>query len=149
MRMRRLLPAFVAILMLAMAVVLPGQEGHASEDERGTLFLNLTTDDPWTADMALTYAGKVRSMGYPVVVFLNVKGVRLANKAGTQEPGQDGVPPRDKLIKLINDGATVHVCQMCTKAAGMSQTDWIEGTKPGNEETIRIQMGEHTKVISY
>jgi predicted peroxiredoxin len=123
---------------------------HAEDRPDTTLFLNLTTDDTWTATMALGYAGKVREAGYPVVVFLNVRGVRVADKNFPPDrygPGEK--TPKEILEGLIAAGATVYVCPMCSENAGMSQADWIDGAKPGGEETIKVQMAPSTQVMSY
>lgn len=123
---------------------------HAADRPDTTLFLNLTTDDTWTATMALDYANKVREAGYPVVVFLNVRGVRVADKNFPPDRhGPGDKTPKELLEHLIAAGATVYVCPMCSENAGMSQADWIEGSKPGGPEVMKIQMAPATKVISY
>jgi hypothetical protein len=38
---------------------------------------------------------------------------------------------------------------MCSDNAGMTPADWIDGTKPGGAETIKMQMAPATKVMSY
>jgi predicted peroxiredoxin len=138
-------------LIAAACVIGPAvAPAHAEDRPDTTLFLNLTTDDTWTASMALAYAGKVREAGYPVVVFLNVRGVRVADK--NFPPDQRGLgdkTPKELLEDLIAKGVTVYVCPMCSDNAGMTQADWIDGTKPGGAETIKAQMAPATKVMSY
>ena len=137
---------FAAVCVIGPAVA----PSHAEDRPDTTLFLNLTTDDTWTASMALAYAGKVRDAGYPVVVFLNVRGVRVADK--NFPPDQRGLgnkTPKELLEDLIAKGVTVYVCPMCSDNAGMTQADWIDGTKPGGAETVKAQMAPATKVMSY
>jgi predicted peroxiredoxin len=121
-----------------------------SEAGKTSLFVNVTTDDAWTAHMALSYAEQVLGMGHPVAVFLNVRGVRLADRNTPQEPDAlSGKTSREMLQDLIGKGATVYVCKMCTQLAGMTEDDWINGAKPGSVETIHLQMAPMTKVMPY
>ncbi len=123
---------------------------HGGDHADTTLFMNLTTDDTWTATMALTYAGKAQEAGYPVVVFLNVRGVRVADKNFPPDRrGPGGKTPKELLEGLIAKGVTVYVCPMCSNNAGMTQADWVEGSKPGGPEVMKIQMAPATKVMSY
>lgn len=141
---------FAAIV--AMAVLLGGvyAPSAASEHEKATLFVNLTTDDSWTAHMAFSYAEKVMSAGFPVVLFLNVRAVRLADKDMPQEQDpSSGTTAAQVLMALMQDGATVYVCPSCTVRAGMSKERWIEGVKPGSMEAIAVHMAPNTKVMSY
>jgi predicted peroxiredoxin len=145
---------FVVLIvgLVATACVLLPTVSPARADDRPdtTLFMNLTTDDTWTATMALAYAGKVLKAGYPVVVFLNVRGVHVASKNFPPDryaPGNK--TPKEMLEGLIAEGATVYVCPMCSKIADLAETDWIDGTKPGGPETIKVQMAPATKVMSY
>lgn len=145
----------VAIALVAIAWTLPATApASAAENDANatasTLFINLTTDDAWTAHMALFYAEQVRAMGHPVAIFLNVRGVRLADRTAAQEADAlSGKTSREMLLDLIDKGATVYVCRMCTKVAGMNESDWIDGAKAGDAETIRLQMAPTTRTMSY
>lgn len=122
----------------------------ASETDKATLFVNLTTDDSWSAHMAFSYAEKVLSAGYPVVLFLNVRAVRLADKKMPQEKDpSSGNTAAESLKALMKAGATVYVCPSCTKRAGMTKERWLAGVKPASMETISVHMAENTKVMSY
>jgi predicted peroxiredoxin len=139
-------------VIVGMAVLLGSvyAPSAASEHEKTTLFVNLTTDDSWSAHMAFSYAEKVMSAGYPVVLFLNVRAVRLADKAMPQEQDPaSGKTAAESLMALMKDGATVYVCPSCTERAGMTKERWIAGVKPGSMETISVHMAENTKVMSY
>jgi predicted peroxiredoxin len=138
-------------LVAAAWVLLPTVSPVRADDRPDTtLFMNLTTDDTWTATMALTYAGKVREAGYPVVVFLNVRGVHVASKNFPPDRyGPGDKTPKELLEGLIAAGATVYVCPVCSKNAGLAEADWVDGAKPGGPETIKVQMAPATKVMSY
>ncbi|MGF1641594.1 MAG: DsrE family protein [Rhodospirillales bacterium] len=147
----RLLVLLVGGLMAAVAMALPaGSPARADARSDTTLFVNLTTDDPWSATMAFGYADMVRKAGHPVVVFLNVRAVRLADRTRPPEtPAPDGKGPRALLEGLIANGVTVYVCPMCSEKAGLAEADWIAGVKRGGPETIKVQMAPATKVMSY
>ncbi len=138
-------------LVTLMLVTAPVTMSRAAADaESTTLFVNLTTDDAWTADMAFHYARQVRQMGHPVVLFLNVRAVTLANKAMAE--GTDAAElaaTQERLKTLIADGATVYVCGMCTERAGLTSDDWIDGVLPGSKDTIQVQLAPSTKVMSF
>lgn len=133
-----------ALMLGALLFVTPATQPRAA-DTPTTLFVNLTTDDAWTNEMGLFYAQKVLDAGHPVVVFLNVRAVHVAVKDVTAELK----PAQDALMALMAKGAKVHVCGMCTKKAGLTQEQWIEGAVAGGAETIKIQMSTGTQVLSY
>lgn len=142
----------VALLLLAALpglATLPGLAA-AEEGDKTRLFLNLTTDDVWTSQMAFTYANKVLDQGHEVVVFLNVRAVRLAHRDIPQPVyGQRDTTARQDLEALIGRGARVFVCPGCTLQAGMTPDDWIEGVEPGGPALIALQLDPGSKILSY
>jgi predicted peroxiredoxin len=143
---------FVLVLgLFAAAAALPALSPALADDPpETTLFLNLTTDETMAATMALSYADMVKEAGHPVVVFLNVRGVRIADKNFPPDRRQSGAKtPKDMLEMLMAKGVAVHVCPMCSENAGMSEDDWIDGVKRGGAEIIQIQMAPGTRVMSY
>jgi predicted peroxiredoxin len=140
--------AGLAILVIAV-LALP-MTAAAADPAPTTLFLNVTTDDVWEFQMAMSYAEKVHGLGHPVVVFLNARAVRWAHRDAPQPVLADSsLMPRDRLAELIERGIQVHVCPSCTQYAGLSTDVWIDGVVAGGPETIAIQMDPGTKVMSY
>lgn len=137
--------SILTALMLAAFVLVAPTAHPRADDAPTTLFVNLTTDDAWTNEMGLFYAEKVLDAGHPVVVFLNVRAVRI----GVRDVAAELKPAQDALKALMVKGAKVHVCGMCTKRAGLTQEQWIEGSVAGGAETIAIQMNPATRVLSY
>lgn len=137
--------SMITAMLLAVFVLATPTAQPRAADAPTTLFVNLTTDDAWTNEMGLFYAEKVLDAGHPVIVFMNVRAVRFAVK---DVPAQLK-PAQDALKALMAKGAKVHVCGMCTKRAGLSQEQWIDGTVAGGAETIAIQMNPSTQVLSY
>ena len=147
---KRFVVVVVGMFAAAFFIGPAAASSHGGKHSDATLFVNLTSDDTWTSNMALTYAGKAKEAGFPVVVFLNVRGVHVADKNyPADKKGPGGKTPKELLEDLIAKGVTVYVCPMCSTHAGLKQADWVEGSKPGGPETIKIQMAPTTKVMSY
>ena len=127
----------VAALILLFASLVPVGSAQA-EDAKPGLFVNLTTDDTWAAAKAIMFAHqKALKNGHkPVVIWLNVRGVYLADK---KRPSHVHGLLRDKnasiqdmLTAFMKDGGKVLMCQACTAAAGLSSEDYIEGVQMGS-----------------
>ncbi len=127
----------VAALILLFASLVPVGSAQAKDAKPG-LFVNLTTDDTWAAAKAIMFAHqKALKNGHkPVVIWLNVRGVYLADK---KRPSHVHGLMRDKnasiqdmLTAFMKDGGTVLMCQACTAAAGLSSEDYIEGVQMGS-----------------
>lgn len=142
---RTLLIAAVAIAIAAV---------HAApvraDDGKALLFINLTSDDVWTQQMALGFADKVLDMGHPVAVFLNVRAVGLGNKTVPQHveagTGKNG---HQILQALIAKGARIFLCPGCTQQAGLKVEDRLDGIELGGLEMRQLLMQPVTKVLSY
>ena len=122
-----------------------------ADDDPHHFFYNITTGDSWAAGMALTQASVAAERGHRVTVFLNVRGVHLAEQGTAQGSfGVTGKSPRDILASLIKSGHTVLVCGGCMVASGVSTQDLIEGaTVSGPELTFRALTAPDTIVMSY
>lgn len=123
---------------------------HA-EDAKAPMFYNITSDDAWTAGMALGQANVAASRGHKVTVFLNIRAVHVADKNTVQGTfGPAGKTPADLLSNLIANGHTVLVCGTCMKAGGVSEDDLIEGAQvSGPDLTFGALTAEDTIVMSY
>ena len=134
---------FVAMLIFA-------AQAAVGDTTKTRLFLNLTSDDVWSNQMAFGYANKVMDQGHEVVVFLNVRAVKLAHRSIPQpvDPQRE-LTARDELTALMERGARVFVCPGCTLKAGLSQEDWIDGVEPGGPELIALQMDPLSMIVSY
>lgn len=96
--------------------------------EPDELFLSLSSDETWRANMALNFATKNLELGYPVTVFLNVEAVRLAvqNKRYPQDTyGLTGKTAQEVLKSLSEKGGRVIVCPSCLERAGFRDQQLI------------------------
>ncbi len=139
-----------ALFFTFVAMVIFAAQAAVGDTTKTRLFLNLTSDDVWSNQMAFGYANKVMDQGHEVVVFLNVRAVTLAHRSIPQpvDPQRE-LTARDELTALMERGARVFVCPGCTLKAGMSQEDWIDGVEPGGPELIALQMDPLSMIVSY
>ncbi len=139
------------IYLFSLALLLALLSGAAYADEKKTIFYNITTDEAWTAGMALGQASKALENGYDVAIFLNVRGVFLASKKfKTDSWGDSGKSLQEMLQAAMDKGAKTIICPMCMKKAGMTMDDVIEGVmKGGPDTTMKAMTAENTTVISF
>lgn len=134
--MRMILKNIVLVLILALSPIVA-----QAEDAKPRLFVNLTTDDTWAATKAIMFAHqKAQKKGYEAAIWMNVRAVYLADKKRPSHVhglmAEKGVSVQDMLVAFMADGGTVIMCGACSKAAGLSKDDYIEGIQMGNSELI-------------
>ena len=120
----------------------------ASAAEAGKkLFINLTSDDGPRAAMAIGFGTKVlQEKKIPVTIFLNVEGVRLANRNISQCKA-----PQEQLRSFIKFGGRIVICPMCMQnVGGMRKEDLISGvTMGGPDVTWPALFDDNVTVLSY
>ena len=132
--------------------VIPVEEDN---EEEGGLFLNLTTDDIWRGSMALNFANRNLEAGYPVTIFLNITGVRIAVKERRIPQHVNGITEKtlqELLMDAVDGGATVIVCPFCLKQAGFKPRNLVmlgDGVELGGHEVTIPSMYGSEKVLSY
>ncbi|WP_413160632.1 DsrE family protein [Capilliphycus salinus ALCB114379] len=120
--------------------------------ERGGLFVNLTTDDTWTANMAISLAHNALKKGHqPTTIFLNVRGVYLVDRERLPATeGNSNLNIHQKLQAFIQDGGKVIVCPSCSREAGLTQADFIEGVVLGEQgAALPLLFDPNTVTVSY
>jgi predicted peroxiredoxin len=137
-------------ILLAVMLVAASAAVLADEDKK-TIFYNLTTEEAWAAGMALGQANKALENGYAVVIFLNVRGVFIASKTfQTDTNAATGMSLQDLLKAAMAKGAQVIICPMCMGKAGMTMDDIIDGVvKGGPDVTLPLMTDDDTTVISF
>jgi sulfur relay (sulfurtransferase) complex TusBCD TusD component (DsrE family) len=117
-------------LLAALILVLGSFQFPAMASDNGSLFVNMTTDDPHRANMAISFGGNQFSRGHPLTIFLNDKGVLVAARSNTSRYADQ----QKALGDLLTKGATVLICGMCMKHYGVAQSDLLPGIKVGSPE---------------
>ena len=142
--------AIIAVILLSIF------SSAAIAESKGGLFVNLTTDDTWSAAKAILFAHeKVLKNGYsPVAIWMNVRGIYLIDKKRASHVhglmAADGRSIQDMLKDFIADGGTVIACGACSKAAGLTKNDFIAGVKMGNPELVQgILFDPKVKTLSW
>ena len=125
-RTMKTITAFVAALVLVLGSFAMPSVAAAKDP----LFINMTTDDPHRANMAITFGANQSGRGHPLTVFLNDKGVLVGAKANASRYAEQ----QKKLADLMARGATVLVCPMCMKHYGVAEADLLPGLKIGSPE---------------
>jgi sulfur relay (sulfurtransferase) complex TusBCD TusD component (DsrE family) len=116
---------FTALVFALGAVALPAAAG-----DKDPLFINMTTDDPHRANMAISFGANQSGRGHPLTVFLNDKGVLVGARANASRYTEQ----QKRLGELMSRGATVLVCGMCMKHYGVAEGDLLPGLKIGSPE---------------
>jgi predicted peroxiredoxin len=123
-----LLQAAILAIMLSAVLISAVAPSPSLAGEPRPIFYNVTTDDTWTAGMALSQANVAASRGHPVTVFLNVRAVHLADREAVLGTfGPSGKTPAELIAALVAKEQTVLVCGTCMKVGGMVQDDLLEG----------------------
>lgn len=153
--MKSLKPFLLAIFCLSVFLAAPVSQASADEHKTG-LFINLTTDDTWSAAKAIAFAHNmgVKNGHKPVAIWLNVRGVYLADKKRASHVHglmkEKGKSIQDMLTAFMKDGGQVIMCKVCSKAAGLTKQDYIDGVQMGNPELIgNILFAPNVKTLSW
>lgn len=149
--------SYRVLLALVVAVVFGGLVSVANAaDTKGGLFINLTTDDTWAAAKAILFAHeKVLKQGHkPVVIWMNVRGIYLVDKKRASHVHglmkQEGQSIQDMLSAFMKDGGIVIACGACAQAAGLTQSDFIDGVQMGNPDLVKgILFDPDVKTLSW
>lgn len=146
--------ALFAVAFTALMLVFP--PANAADESKPGLFVNLTTDDTWSAAKAIFFAHeKALKNGHkPVVIWLNVRAVYLADKKrpshvhGLMRESNTSI--QDMLSAFINDGGTVIMCGTCSQAAGLTQADYIDGVQMGTSDLVSgLLFDPNVKTLSW
>ena len=128
------------VALMVVAVALAPMTASA-DDGKMRLFVNLTTDDTSGATKAIMFAHeKAHKNGHAAAIWMNVHAIHLAKKdAPLDAEGEDAAKIdaiQTALRAFIADGGTVIMCAACSKAAGLTIDDYIDGVQMGNFELV-------------
>lgn len=130
------------IPVLVLMALMMNLSSAMAEENKGGLFINLTTDDTWAAAKAIFFAHeKVLKSGYrPVAIWMNVRAIYLIDrKRPSHVHGlmkEQGASIQDMLTAFMKDGGVVIACGACSQAAGLKKEDFIDGVEMGNPELV-------------
>lgn len=137
--MTRPLFSLAAALLIALTGALSPTDAFAQDEaeSRPRLFINLTTDDTWSAAKAILFAHhRALANGYETAIWLNVRAVYLAElDRPSHIPGpmaEEGTSIQDMLTAFMADGGTVIMCSACSGAAGLTEEEYLDGVVMGS-----------------
>ncbi len=137
---------YLSRLLLAFALVIGNIAAPAFAGDTDPLFINLTTDNPHRANMAISFGKNQLERGHPLTIFLNDKGVFIGSKARAAQFGGQ----QKMLGEIMGKGGVVLVCPMCMKHYSVKEPDLLPGLKVGNPElTGSALFKDNTKTLTW
>jgi sulfur relay (sulfurtransferase) complex TusBCD TusD component (DsrE family) len=131
----------ILFVLLAGLVTVPVFAG-----DKDPLFVNMTTDEPHRANMAVSFGLHQMERGHPLTIFLNDKGVFVGSKANAGKFAEQ----QKILADVMSKGATVIACPMCMKHYGVSEADLLPGIKVGKPDlTGGALFRDDTKTLTW
>ncbi|MDO6799477.1 DsrE family protein [Shimia thalassica] len=146
--------ALLKNVVLVLAMVL-GPMAALAEEGKPRLFVSLTTDDTWAAAKAIMFSHqKAQKQGHDAAIWMNVRAVYLADKKRPSHVhglmAEQGTSIQDMLTAFIADGGTVIMCGACSKAAGLTKSDYIDGVTMGNTDLVASWLFDpNTKTLGW
>lgn len=139
--MKRIRVPVVLAALLLMGVCAPASAGNSDP-----LFINMTTDEPHRADMAITFGMNQMEKGHPLTIFLNDKGVLVGSKVNASKYAKH----QKDLAALMSKGATVIACPMCMKHYLVKEENLLPGILVGNPDlTGGALFKENTQTLTW
>ena len=125
----------------------------AQSSADASVFISVISDmdsNPQAVDMAMKLAGFSLDEGRNVFMFFNVKGVRVpVQSLGDDVAFGSNDPIKKQLAKLIERGATVHVCPICMKALDVNEDQLVAGSHVTTRPALFQQIRGDTCVFTY
>lgn len=148
---RKTLTTLVLALLLAVTSLLAAAPAFAQQ--KSSLFINVTSEDPWKVSMAaffgLNFALK---QGHgPVVMFVNVQATPLftRGKAAVRSE-QFGKTVQEMVREFKSAGGKVLICPVCMKALGVGEKDLMDGAQVASVQSVNeILFRPDTKTLNW
>lgn len=137
--------------IFALICVMASQNAFAGDDGQ-KLFVNLSSDEINRATMAIGFSTKILTQKkIPVTIFLNVEGVRIADKHIPEHKHANGKSTKEMLSAFMKAGGRVIICPMCMdNVGGIKKNELIEGVEIGGPDvTWTALFADGTTVLSY
>ena len=137
-------------VLIIMSVAFFGGTHAFSHGEKQNIVIHLSnyTNDLHSVNMALKIGHMLSKSGESVTLFLDLEGVRLADK---NQPQDLAWGSGDSIMSLYNQyissGGKVLVCPHCAKAAGVS--DIRDGAEIANSDSLLKVMVDADKILDY
>ena len=140
------------LLLLAPPLSARAEDGTSTEKtQKVVVHLSHFTDDLHRCFMALKMANLMQEHGANVTIFLDLEGVRLAERRQTLNLtwGADSPPLSEHYDNFINAGGKVVLCPHCAKSARIGDGALKRNTELGTMPSIGKLMMEADKILDY
>lgn len=136
---------------LAMGLAACGPQARTDSRAGRPLLLNITSgvDDPHAVTMALQLAGHGLDDGREVVLFFNVRGVKIPTTGLDPLLAHRDKPIRTLLADCIKRGAIVYVCPHCMKAMDIEQDQLVDRARVATSKTLFAGLDSNAAVFTY
>jgi len=101
-------------------------------DVSAPLFINMTTNDPHRANMALSFGMKQLDRGHPLTVFLNDLGVYVGSTTNADQFAEQ----QKTIAALIEKGAKIYICPMCMEHYGVTKDTVLPNVTVSDPDAI-------------
>jgi len=129
--MKQLLLSLLMCLMIVTLVLGLSSCNKTKEDSTLRLFTHLSTDESSRVQKALGYSLNQLNLGVKLFVWLDCKGVRVADSTIPEFHNFQTI-----LTNLVNGGATVMVCPLGMMQNDVNEINLVEGMWVGGSNCI-------------
>jgi hypothetical protein len=138
---KRATPVITCLPVCLLALATVCQAGDS--DPR---FVNLSSDDGHRTLMAISFGKNQLQRGHPRTVYRNDKAVRIASK----KEGGTFAKQQALLQQIVAKDGTVLVSPMCSQKSGVAASDFLDGVKLTNLDTIGAALfTDNTRTLSW
>lgn len=137
------------VLLLSCLAALPARAAESAA-QRVVVHLSHYTDDLHAASMALALAGNLADGDADVTLFLDLEGVRLADRRLPEDFAWGSGPKvPERLEAFVEAGGRVILCAHCAEGAGIGSDVLRPGARIGTDAQVQELFLEADKVIDF
>jgi len=150
--MKKILLAFLAL----MAITLNASDTNTSTENKKPLagkkmVIVISSGEIEKAGMGITLGLSASKKGADVTIVIGANALKFAQVKGDQNKFlAKQLTHREILQKAVKNGANIQICYMCAKALGLTDKDFIKGSKVVKSLEIFNKIYEDgAKVLSF
>lgn len=151
--MRQLIPLALLAVAAASLLTRPALSGSEEPQSKQQIVVHLShfTDDLHRCFMALKLATLMQRSGAEVSLFLDLEGVRLAERRQLLNMtwGSSSTPLATHYDNFVEAGGKILLCPHCAKSARIGDMALKRQAEIGSEEGIGKMLLEAEKILDY
>ena len=141
---------FVSLVALTLVLLVSTVGAAEGKDQQDNVLIHLSsyTDNLHAVSMALKIGQMLSNNDVSVTLFLDLEGVRLADKNQPQNlVWGTGDSINELYVAYVSAGGSILVCPHCAKAAGV--IDLREGAIIANQQGLLMAIKDADKILDY